>query len=119
MTNTWNGVTRVIAAAAVAAVLGTAGHAVAGMVRRDRVPAHSSKTWTTWAGTGYNRVIVDGDRTTDLDCYVYNVNGVMLGKDDDATDYCVVDMELSRGGTILIQVTNRGNMYNDYLLWVE
>jgi hypothetical protein len=119
MTNTWKGVKRVIAAAAVAAVLGSAEYAVAGFMRVDRVQSRSTKTWTTWVSSGHSRVIVDGDGTTDLDCYVYNVNGVLLGKDDDPTDYCVVDLRLSPGGTLLIQVTNRGNVYNDYTLWVE
>ena len=57
----------------------------------SRVEAFDTDTWTIWASSGNRRVVVDGDGDTDLDCYVYDLTGRLLDKDDDGTDYCVLD----------------------------
>ena len=72
---------------AVAVVLGVAGFAAAQFVRTSRVEANDTDRWTVRAPSGSSRVVVDGDGDTDLDCFVYDRNGRLLGKDDDYTDY--------------------------------
>jgi hypothetical protein len=87
--------------------------------RFGSVQAFDTDIWTIWVGSGSSRVVVDGDGDTDLDCYVYDTFGNLLGKDDDGTDYCIVDVWRGRSGTLRVHVVNLGSVYNRYELRVE
>ena len=84
---------------------------------RDRVLAHSSDTYTMRFRAGeVARVAVTGDGDTDLDLYVYDEFGNLIGSDTDYTDQCIVTWAPRWTGVFTIQVVNRGNVYNVYRL---
>lgn len=59
---------------------------------------------------------VVGDNDTDLDCYVYDENNNLITKDDDLTDYCVIQFTPRWTGTFRIKIANLGRVYNQYTL---
>ena len=61
-------------------------------------------------------VFISGDGDTDLDMYVYDENGILIGKDDDYSDDCYVSWYPKWTGTFTVKVVNRGKVYNDYYL---
>jgi len=61
-------------------------------------------------------VFVSGDGDTDLDLYVYDSSGNLVGKDDDYTDDCLVMWRPRYAETFTIHIRNRGNVYNQYVL---
>lgn len=61
-------------------------------------------------------IFISGDGDTDLDLYVYDENGNLIGKDDDYSDDCYVRWYPKWSGTFIIKVVNRGRVYNDYYL---
>lgn len=106
-----------ILAAFVATLCATAeGRAASGQI--SRVEAFDTDIWTIWTTSGSNQVVVDGDGDTDLDCYVYDLSGQLLGKDDDATDYCIVDFYRRRSGNVKVHIVNLGTVWNRYELSV-
>lgn len=61
-------------------------------------------------------VIVIGDGDTDLDLYVYDNNGNLVASDTDYTDNCVCSWTPRWTGNFRIKITNRGRVYNSYIL---
>jgi hypothetical protein len=59
-------------------------------------------------------VAINGDHDTDLDLYVYDENGNLIGSDTDGTDTCVVRFHPKWTGTFRIEVRNLGRVYNKY-----
>jgi hypothetical protein len=104
----------VMVIALVAIVLGSAGYALAEVIGRDRVLAFATDRWTVWAPAGASQIVVDGDGDTDLDCFVYDRFGQLLGMDNDRTDYCVVNFRQGTGGNIRVVIRNLGDVYNNY-----
>jgi hypothetical protein len=96
--------------------LGLAGFAVAQFITRDRVLAFDTDVWTLWAPAGSSRVEVDGDGDTDLDCFVYDRFGRLLGYDDDLTDFCIVSFRQGTSGNVRLEIKNLGGVYNEYEL---
>lgn len=64
-------------------------------------------------------VCVSGDGDTDLDLYVYDANGNLIGSDTDYTDECVVRWVPAWTGTFIIKVVNRGALYNNFAIWTN
>lgn len=64
-------------------------------------------------------VIVNGDGDTDLDLYVYDENGNLMGKDIDYSDYCVVSWTPRWTGPFTIKIKNRGSVYNRYKIYTN
>ena len=117
MTNTIRkSIAAVCAALFVAAV---ATPAFAGFYRRAQVPANDSHSWRVWAPAGITSVIVDGDGDTDLDCWVYDRFGSLLGSDTDNTDLCIIGFRLASSGDLTIRIRNYGAVYNEYELTVD
>lgn len=88
--------------------------------QRDRVygkdiNAYQVKFWANELA----EVCVSGDGDTDLDLYVYDANGNLIGRDDDYSDECVVRWVPAWTGTFVIKVVNRGALYNDFAIWTN
>ena len=64
-------------------------------------------------------VCVSGDGDTDLDLYVYDANGNLIGSDTDYTDECVVRWVPAWTGTFIVKVVNRGALYNNFAIWTN
>ncbi len=108
---------RKVTAAALAILLFGATATIAAQ-RISRVEARSSDTWTVNVTRGeLVTIIVDGDGDTDLNLFVRQ-GGVLLDKDDDTTDYCVVAIEAQYTGRLSVEVKNLGFVWNGYRLTV-
>ena len=64
-------------------------------------------------------VCVSGDGDTDLDLYVYDSNGNLIGSDADYSDDCVVRWVPAWTGEFTIKVVNRGAVYNNFAIWTN
>ena len=88
--------------------------------QRDRVYGKDVNAYQVkfWAGE-LAEVCVSGDGDTDLDLYVYDANGNLIGSDTDYTDECVVRWVPAWTGTFIIKVVNRGALYNNFAIWTN
>ena len=93
--------------------------AFAEFVRAGRVLAFETDTWRVWTSAGDTRVVVEGDGDTDLDCWVYDRFGRLLGQDVDGTDLCIVRFRNQSSGELSIRIRNLGDVYNDYQLRID
>ena len=87
-----------------------------GMLLRfvDRVAAFGSDRWVHAVEAGYHRLEVEGDGDTDLDCFVRDRSGGLLGSDTDGTDYCIVTWYQSSDMQVSFRIDNLGRVYNRY-----
>jgi hypothetical protein len=118
MTNTLTRNTLVLTCT-VLLLVAAAAPALARIVRTDRVERFSTDTWRVWSGVGQTRVMVNGDGDTDLDCWVYDRFGNLLGSDTDSSDLCIVDFHNPSSGNLTIRIENLGRVYNRYVLTVD
>lgn len=82
-----------------------------------RLPANSNHVFNLSFRAGQTaEVAIIGDGDTDLDLYVYDQNGNLIGSDADYTDNCYVSWTPRWTGNFKIKVINRGRVYNDYVL---
>jgi hypothetical protein len=96
---------------------GTLGATGGANMRFDRIGAGYTQTWAvTFRAGEVARVAVIGDGDTDLDIYIYDENGNLITKDDDATDNCVVAFTPYWTSQFRVVIINRGNVYNNYML---
>ncbi len=71
-------------------------------------------------GGHWTEVGVVGDGDTDLDLYVYDPAGRLVGYDEDPTDDCLVRFYAWMTGTYTIKVVNRSNSRsNAYLIGIR
>lgn len=83
----------------------------------DKVNALSTDSYTiTFRGGELAQVAVIGDGDTDLDLYVNDENGNLIGSDTDYTDRCLVEWVPKWTGPFRIRIKNRGRVYNRYTL---
>ena len=54
-----------------------------------------------------------GDGDTDLDLYVYDPFGRLVGYDDDRTDHCLVRFYARYTGTYTIKVVNQSHLFSN------
>ena len=81
----------------------------------DRVMAQGVDVYRiAFYGKSPAEVAVVGDGDTDLDLYVFDENGNLIGKDEDNTDRCYVAWMPQWTGSFIIKVINRGTVYNNY-----
>ncbi len=59
-------------------------------------------------------LIVRGDGSTDLDCYVFDSDGDLIAADDDATDHCIMRWYPYHTDVYTLKVVNRGQESNFY-----
>lgn len=115
---------RKLAAAALGMVLalGLGGAAMAGgingpIAHRDTVWAHRTDVYNmTFVAGEVAEIAVSGDGSTDLDLYVYDGYGRLVGTDTDAGDDCDVRFVVIATGTFRVEVVNHGSVYNDYVI---
>lgn len=89
-------------------------------VHYDTVNASTTDTYTIrFRGGERACVVVSGDGDTDLDVYVYDENGNLVGSDTDYGDDCVVVWNPRWTGPFTIKVKNLGRVYNRYSLAVN
>ena len=81
---------------------------------RDAVRAHDTDVWTHFVGAGYHRLEVIGDTDTDLDCWVTDGNGTVLGSDLDSTDHCIIRWYQPHGSRLTFRIENLGGIFNRY-----
>ncbi len=80
-----------------------------------RVAAYSTDSfYVTFRGYEDAAVVISGDGDTDLDLFVYDANGNLIGSDTDGSDDCVVRFMPFWTGTFRIEVRNLGCVYNQY-----
>ena len=84
------------------------------------VSAHDARSFNQcfWGGE-WARIVVMGDGDTDLDVYVYDPSGNLVGSDTDDTDWCEVSWFAYRGGMYRIVVRNRGGVYNEFTIQAD
>lgn len=113
---------RSLKVAAVLSLLAVSATAIAGRVGgpgvdTDRVEAYDSTTYyIDFHGNEWAEVSVIGDGDTDLDLFVYDMNGTLVARDIDYTDRCFVDWYPRRRGTYRIVIRNLGSVWNRYTL---
>ncbi len=84
---------------------------------RERVLANSNDIYEIpFRGGMPARIVVDGDRDTDLDLFVYDENGNLITADTDSTDICIVNWTPRWTGNFRVEVHNLGRVYNVYTL---
>lgn len=86
----------------------------------DKVLAQSTDYYdVTFAGGMSAAVIINGDDDTDLDLYVYDENGNLIGSDVRISDYGAVYFHPRWTGPFRIKIKNLGSVYNRYSLIVR
>jgi hypothetical protein len=60
-------------------------------------------------------VEVNGDDSTDLDCFVYDSNKNLVVQDVDSTDYCVLEWVPRWTGVFTVFIKNHGYQSNMYV----
>jgi hypothetical protein len=105
---------------AVACLACLAGEALCGPVNGRKYDVHRVEAYSTdrfhvsFFGDQDAAVIISGDGDTDLDLYVYDENGNLIGSDTDSSDDCVVRFHPRWTGSFRIEVRNLGRVYNQY-----
>lgn len=108
---------RTLVAAVISGAVLTAGiTAAAQAILRftDTVAAFGTDRWIHFLDAGYHRLEVQGDNDTDLDCWVSDLQGNLLGSDTDETDYCIIRWYQPRGKRLNFRIDNLGGVYNRY-----
>ena len=101
---------------ALGALVLTAGAAkAADPIISGRVFAHSFATRYVWVGPSDNYVVVIGDHSTDLDCWLRDPSGQLVSSDTDPTDVCI--LRAPGIGSHQLQIRNFGDVYNDYTVY--
>ena len=86
--------------------------------RYDYIAPHKTHIWTVpLSGGKHSFVHLSGDGSSDLDLYLYDLEGREIDKNTSASDQCglTVFEELS---TIVVKIVNRGSVTNNYSLTV-
>jgi len=85
--------------------------------RLERVEAFSYRTFTMDLVRGeVTEIGIVGDRDTDLDLYVYDLDGRVLSYDEGPTDRCYVRWTAPYTGRYVVKVVNLGRVYNEFAI---
>jgi hypothetical protein len=83
----------------------------------DRISGGARNVHSLWLGAYDNFVVVRGDGSTDLDCFLYDAAGRLVSSDTDATDVCVLPAPTV--GVHRLAIRNLGSVSNYYAIWTE
>ncbi len=117
-----NKFTKLLTTAVIAMTALTAGAGVAQAGEQtytSSVDANSSQTWTfDFRGSEPVRIVLRGDRDTDLDLFVRDNNNFSIAKAEGPNDREQVSFTPARDGQFKVTVKNLGVVYNEYRLVV-
>ena len=83
----------------------------------DMVMAKSTDSYSlVFEAEKMANIVVRGDTSTDLDCFVYDGNGNLVESDTDSTDFCSLIWFPSWEGKFTLQIRNHGFEPNAYML---
>lgn len=83
----------------------------------DRVSAGGSLAYqVSFRANELAEVIVVGDGDTDLDLYIYDINGTLIVYDENYSDRCYVNFIPRLTLPFTIVVKNRGRVYNQFTI---
>jgi len=83
----------------------------------DRVGAGGTITYrVSFRPYELAEIVVVGDGDTDLDLYVYDINGVLITRDENYSDRCYVSFIPYVNLPFSIVVKNRGRVYNQFAI---
>jgi hypothetical protein len=83
----------------------------------DSVDAFSTDTYKFFfEGEEDAYIDVNGDGSTDLDCYLYDGGDHMILSDADSTDHCILRWVPRWTGKFTLRIRNRGRISNFYHL---
>jgi hypothetical protein len=87
------------------------------ILKATSLPGRHNDTYTlTLLGGEVTEVALVGDGSTDLDLYVYDYNGVLIGRAEGRGDRCFFRVTPGRTGKFTIKVVNRAPFANSYIL---
>ena len=116
---------RTLILAAVAGSMAFGGNARAGRLgggidHRDQVLAnHTDNDTVVLIAAQTATIYVVGDGDTDLDLDVSDENENLIGKDEDATDTCLVKIRPNWTGKFKVRIMNRGGLSNNHRLVID
>ncbi|WP_173080211.1 hypothetical protein [Fundidesulfovibrio magnetotacticus] len=86
----------------------------------ENVKAGYSDIYKEFVFKGNERagVLVIGDGDADIDLFVYDQNGNLIGKDIDRTSRCLVEWSPRWQGPFTIKIRNLGNVSSNYLMYI-
>lgn len=87
--------------------------------RNDYIAPQKTHLWTvSLSGGKHSFVHLSGDGSSDLDLYLYDIDGNEIGKDTSASDQCGLTV-FEALSTITVKIVNRGHVTNSYCLTVH
>ncbi len=79
-----------------------------------------TRVYTVTANPGaIASIVVIGNGNTDLDLFVYDACGRLLGSDTDASDNCLVIVRVPCNGRLQVEIENLGSCCNRFALIVR
>lgn len=91
------------------------------------LPHRAYEFRTSGAPGGFKVAVVEGNGKTDLDVYIYDEMGNLVGSDTDQTDTCVIAWIVGRVSSrnpearrsFIVLVVNEGAASNDYRITIH
>lgn len=84
---------------------------IRGLVKEDDMNRH-----TLFLKGDFTRIQVIGDGDTDLDCFLFDSEANLVGKDDDSTDHCLLQGTIYGGRYTLVVKNLSHDMSNLYVV---
>lgn len=82
---------------------------------RDTVSPNATRVHeVVFEGEQRASIRVQGDHSTNLDCFVYDSYGQVIASDNDSSDYCVLSWTAARTERYRVHIRNHGKSYNEY-----
>jgi hypothetical protein len=84
-----------------------------------RLPGNTIHTFKYSLNRGHVDIVITGDGSTDLDLYVYDDGGRLVGSSDGNSDDEKVCLTIIRSSIFKVKVINRSSYANDYRIIVK
>lgn len=97
-----------------------AGNVAGPVVRYEQVDGRGTDVYEFRFVGGAPAVIwLEGDGSTDIDCYVFDAAGTLIGSDNGASDKCLLQWTPRSTATFRLEVRNLGRIANSYELHTD